>query len=87
MAIGSHGRGRGGTVGDGRLGRRPTVEKLFSFLSPFGRAAVTIDLIYLAVTLTRYGRTLSSTIRLRFTDRISRSRGAPAALFVPSVYS
>ena len=44
MAIGSHGRGRGGTVGDGRLGRRPTVEKLFSFMRRFGAAAVTIDL-------------------------------------------
>ena len=44
MAIGSHGRGRGGTVGDGRPGRRPTVEKLFSFLGVFVRAAVKTDL-------------------------------------------
>ena len=43
MAIGSHGRGRGGTVGDGRPGRRPTVEKLFSFLRVFVRAAVKTD--------------------------------------------
>ena len=48
MAIGSHGRGRGGTVGDGRLGRRPTVEKLFSFMRRFGAAAVTIDLSFCA---------------------------------------
>ena len=32
MAIGSHGRGRGGTVGHGRLGRRPTSARaLFVF--------------------------------------------------------
>ena len=46
MAIGSHGRGRGGTVGDGRhgrmaAGRRVAVEKLFSL--SFLRAALTID--------------------------------------------
>ena len=35
MAIGSHGTGRGGTVGDGRHGRRRASAKFFSVLSVF----------------------------------------------------
>ena len=46
MAIGSHGRGRGGTVGDGRLAVGRRVEKLFSFSGAFVRAAVKTDLLY-----------------------------------------
>jgi hypothetical protein len=45
MAIGSHGRGRGGTVGhlDGSaVGRR--ARELFSFSGVFGAGAVAIDL-------------------------------------------
>ena len=44
MAIGSHGTGRGGTVGAGRHGRRRASAKLFSLSSVFGAAVVETDL-------------------------------------------
>ena len=51
MAIGSHGRGRGGTVGDGRLAVGRRVEKLFSFSGAFVRAAVKTDHDFIIVSL------------------------------------
>ena len=44
MAIGSHGTGRGGTVGDVRTGRRMSVGKALSFSSVFVTAGVATDL-------------------------------------------
>ena len=43
MAIGSHGTGRGGTVGDDRTGRSADLGKALSFLSVFGAAGVETD--------------------------------------------
>ena len=43
MAIGSHGTGRGGTVGDVRTGRSAELGKALSFLSLFGAAGVETD--------------------------------------------
>ena len=43
MAIGSHGTGHGGTVGDVRTGRSAEIGKALSFSSVFVRAAAAID--------------------------------------------
>ena len=45
MAIGSHGTGRGGTVGDDRTGRSAELGKALSFSSLFGAASVATDLL------------------------------------------
>ena len=44
MAIGSHGTGSGGTVGDVRTGRRMSVGKALSLLCVFVAATVETDL-------------------------------------------
>ena len=43
MAIGSHGTGRGGTVGDVRTGRSADLGKALSLLSVFVTASVATD--------------------------------------------
>ena len=68
MAIGSHGTGRGGTVGDDRTGRSAELGKALSFLSVFVAAGVETD------------RLSASSRRVRELWRDDRDVGARAAM-------
>ena len=77
MAIGSHGTGRGGTVGDDRTGRSAELGKALSFSSLFGTAGVETDPVK---TETNYTVTLNSPISTDYGARSVGSQSRPFSL-------